>query len=85
VLLHSLDVSFACVNAHPSPVRFFFASDSPPLTQHPAPSWAARDARALQARLFRSSGIHDAARSGNMGLVQDHIFADGACINEKDM
>ena len=62
---------------------FCFSSDSLPLTHYPVPPLAAHDARALQARLVGKSGIHDAASSGSMGLVQDHILADGACVHEK--
>jgi len=64
---------------------FCFSSDPLPLYHHPVPPLAAHDARALQARLVGKSDIHDAARSGSMGLVQDHILADGACVHKKDM
>ena len=87
-------VPCACADKRPSRVRFCFSSssflfcfslDSLPLYHDPVPPLAAHDARALQARLVGKSDIHDAARSGSMGLVQDHILADGACVHKKDM
>jgi hypothetical protein len=64
---------------------FCFSSDPLPLYHDPVSPLAAHDARALQVRLVGKSDIHDAARSGSMGLVQDHILADGFCVHAKDM
>ena len=83
----ALDASslFSCSILSSSSFLFCFSLDSLPLYHDPVPPLAAHDARALQARLVGKSDIHDAARSGSMGLVQDHILADGACVHKKDM
>ena len=38
----------------------------------------------LQARLVGKDDILTSARIGDVGLVQDHILADAACVHVKD-
>ena len=52
--------------------------------QQCSPVAAACDARVLQARLVGKSDILNAAYNGDVGLVQDHILADAACVHVKD-
>jgi hypothetical protein len=44
----------------------------------------ARLQAAAAARIKGQPSIHDAAESGNAGLVLDHIVADPAAVHKKD-
>ena len=38
----------------------------------------------LQARLVGKANIRTAAQGDDVGLVQDHVLADAACVHVKD-